>query len=496
MPARIFLSYRRSAPADNRLAHALRDGLVAAGHEVFIDTGMKIGVDWASTIHERIAWCDHFVALLSPEAAISEMVIAEVRQAFRRFKAETIPRLLPIWVTTEGRLGYELDAYLGNLQYDVCRDEADTARLLEGLLAAIGGTPLPATRIVPLAPAAPAVATLRPLPAAEPGGTVRASDPFYVRRSQDDIADAAAARIGGETLLIRAPQQWGKSALAIRYRDACRAHGKASAYVDFGILEEDLLTERTVFLTEVMGHILDELDLKLQLPPTLSARTLTRFMQHEILPRTPNGLALIFDAADRIIGRAYKRDFFGMLRGWHNRRAQEPHIWERLDLVVVMASDPWMLIDEPMESPFNVATPLTLPPLTIPQIQDLGERHGIAMTNVDATLVARLLGGQPYLTRLAFYRMVGGRGISLTAIDDSAVELDGPFGEHLRSILVSLRHRPDLKLVEAMKQVERLGSVPDEVTFERLAAAGLVRREGGRVVPSNMLYARFFRALT
>jgi hypothetical protein len=46
-----------------------------------------------------------------------------------------------------------------------------------------------------------------------------------------------------------------------------------------------------------------------------------------------------------------------------------------------------------------------------------------------------------------------------------------------------------------MRQAERYGSVPSGETFQRLAAAGLVRNEGGRIVPANLLYARFFRTV-
>ncbi len=34
---------------------------------------------------------------------------------------------------------------------------------------------------------------------------------------------------------------------------------------------------------------------------------------------------------------------------------------------------------------------------------------------------------------------------------------------------------------------------PEEGDYYRLHAAGLVQREGGRVVPANLLYDRYFR---
>jgi hypothetical protein len=40
-----------------------------------------------------------------------------------------------------------------------------------------------------------------------------------------------------------------------------------------------------------------------------------------------------------------------------------------------------------------------------------------------------------------------------------------------------------------------LGSISDDETFYRLHGAGLAKREGGRIGPANMLYARFFKGV-
>ena len=77
--AKLFLSYKRSIPADEKLAHAICDELKSAGHEVFIDVGMQIGTDWVAEIDRRIRWCDFLIVLLSEAAVKSEMVQAEVR---------------------------------------------------------------------------------------------------------------------------------------------------------------------------------------------------------------------------------------------------------------------------------------------------------------------------------------------------------------------------------------------------------------------------------
>ena len=49
-----FLSYKRSGSDDTSLAKQIKDALEADGHDVFIDTGIRIGTDWVSEIGRRI----------------------------------------------------------------------------------------------------------------------------------------------------------------------------------------------------------------------------------------------------------------------------------------------------------------------------------------------------------------------------------------------------------------------------------------------------------
>jgi AAA-like domain/TIR domain len=497
--ARIFLSYRRRAKTDHDLAHDLRNGLEKAGHSVFIDSNLVVGSDWAATIYAKIDWCTHFLVLLSPDAVASEMVIAEARRAYRRSKKEGSPALLPVWVGPAGDLGYELDSYIGRLQYQEHLSSSDLKLLLDNLLQAIETPAVPPNCRTAMARSR-TMEPCRPMPSAdprmmrEPGGTIGVNDPLYIRRDQDAVAEAAAARIGGETLLIRGPRQWGKSSLAVRYRDACVRHGKAWAYIDFQLLTDDDLSSYSFLITAITNKIAEDLDLDLPTAVGSPVTDLTRFMQRMVLPQVPGGVVIVFDEADRIISRPYKRNFFAMLRAWHNLRATRPNPWERCDLAVVIATEPWLLIDDPRESPFNVATPLELAPLSVVQTAELGERQNMPLDSAEADQLWRLLGGQPYLSRLAFYRMQTNRGLTLARLDDTAADASGgPFADHLKSVLSKLKHRPELNLLAAMVQVERHGSVPNEESFHRLSAAGLVIRDRSRIVPANLLYARFIR---
>jgi hypothetical protein len=102
--ARVFISYKRNTPLDEPLARQLHDAFRQAGHTVFIDQTMKIGVEWAREIERQIVASDYMVILLSEASVNSEMVAMELECAYKAMQRTGKARLLPV------RVGYdELD---------------------------------------------------------------------------------------------------------------------------------------------------------------------------------------------------------------------------------------------------------------------------------------------------------------------------------------------------------------------------------------------------
>jgi pimeloyl-ACP methyl ester carboxylesterase len=129
-PSRIFISYKRGVVPDEQLARAISEGMRAAGHDVFVDVEMKIGVDWAAEIERRITECDYLIILLSEAAVTSEMVQAEVRLAHQSRKSNSKPVILPVRVANDGSLDYELDAFLGRIQFLSWKTDHDTEHII------------------------------------------------------------------------------------------------------------------------------------------------------------------------------------------------------------------------------------------------------------------------------------------------------------------------------------------------------------------------------
>ncbi|MFN2200651.1 MAG: AAA-like domain-containing protein, partial [Caldilineaceae bacterium] len=444
------------------------------------------------------AWCDYIIVLLSEDSIHSEMVQGEVRRAHKRCEKEGRPTTLPVRVRYEGPLGYELDSYLSPIQQKLWTGADDSEKLLTEILDAAescASTESAEESEDVSAEASPADPR-RPLPAKDPrilrapGGALRPDDPFYIRREADERIDLVAGS-RGETIVIKAPRQMGKSSLLIRYLEACREAGKHFAFVDFQSFGERDLADYGSLLNRLATALLRCFKIPAQQIPRLPDQlAFTNFVEDTILANVPGPTTFAFDEVDRILGRPYQSDFFAMLRMWHNNRAQPLSVWESVDLALVIATEPYLLIDVADQSPFNVSVPITLQGFSQEAIVQLNAAYGDALNPMDLDALFDLLAGQPYLTRLALYYIVGPPAMSFADLTAQATSSEGPFGDHLKALLFKLERYPGL--LDALRQAIREGTLPDDQTYYRLRGAGLLTRDDSRIRPTNMLYARFF----
>jgi AAA-like domain/TIR domain len=500
MGKKFFISYTHVEP-DNALALFLAEGLKRAQHEVFIDTMIGVGKDWSNEITSRIEWCDYLVVLLSKNVLNSEMVHAEVRLAFQRLKrTNAAPIILPIRVRNEDELGYALGAYLNPLQQVSWNTQADSEMILRKLLEAAvtegpeAGPEDPLNNIGAGGAAREREDFSRPRPAVDPrafsapGGSIKLQDPFYVKRNADMLV-AQRAKIRGETLVINAPRQLGKSSLLLRYMSGCEELGKKLALLDFSLFADVDIEDYSNLLTGIAAFLARTFKLDDREPQIKKQSQLTNFVEDAILESFAGPIVLAFDQVDKVFGAPYQKDFFRLLRLWHNKRANVNSLWERVDLALVISMEPHMLADSIEASPFNVTPPVKLTPFESGDSRKLNELYGYPLAESELRSLHALLGGHPYLIRLAFYHLVSPGAPHVSTLIEHAVESDSPFSDHLRAWLLKLCDHP--RLVDGMKQILRSGTA-EENTFYRLHSCGLVNREGGRIKPSNTLYERFF----
>jgi hypothetical protein len=507
-PARVFLSYKRNSAPDQPVAMEVFEALNRQ-HEVFIDQTMPVGARWAERIESELRRSDFLITFLSERSIHSEMVIGEITTAHRLASVQGgHPMIIPVRLAYGEPFAYPLSAYLDPLNWAIWESPADTPRLIAELTRAVSGGSLPpaSTRSNDGAfQPAPAQSIPQPTPLAQvgaarapraielPEGTMDTASDFYVARPSDQLALDAIGR-QGVTITIKGPRQMGKSSLLIRVIDTAKQVGKRVAFLDFQLFDHASLADADQFFRQFCVWLADELDLDDRVDeywnlPLGNSQRCTRYVGRYILESIGGPLVLAMDEVESIFDSAFRSDFFGMLRSWHNRRASAS-VWKNLDLALVTSTEPYQLIENLNQSPFNVGQVIELNDFTAEQVHELNRRHGWTLSPTVERQLIDLLGGHPYLIRRAMYLIASGR-IEAHHLFAEATADRGPFGDHLRYHLFRLHENKDL--IQSMLQVIRYNRCDDQRTFFRLRGAGLVRREGGAVVPRCRLYEGFFR---
>jgi hypothetical protein len=508
---RIFISYKRGVSPDEPLALELHQRLSNA-HAVFIDQAMAVGTPWAERIDRELRQADVLLLLLSAASVGSEMVAGEVETAQRLQKHQGRPRILPVRVAYRELLPYPLSAYLNPINWALWDTPADTPRLLEELERAMAGEELDnaAAEMRPGAPAsiaAPATtpplqqfqppspqASVAPLEPAE--GTMDAESRFYIEREGDGVVRRALVR-QGVTITIKGPRQMGKSSLLMRVIQRAQAAGREAVYLDLQQFDQEVLAESDRFYIQFCQAIAEQLGLPDGTAEAWAAgggnnQLATRYVQNQVLKPLNRPLLLAMDEVDRLFEAEYRSDFFAMLRGWHNNRASPVPLfrpWKQLDLALVTATEPYHLIANLNQSPFNVGEVIPLDDFSAEQVAELNQRHGAPLAPGPLAQLMALLHGHPYLVRRALYLVAGGQ-MPVERVLEQANSDYGPFGDHLRYHLFRIVDNKALRA--GLRQVIRSNRCDDEKTSRLLIAAGLARQEGGAVLPRCPLYASYF----
>ncbi len=504
--SRIFISYKRGIAPDESVAMAVFEALQEQ-HEVFIDQTMVVGTPWAEKIELELRRSDFLISFLTQSSVNSEMVKGEIETAYHLGKQQGKPMILPVRLGYSEPFTYPLSAYLNGINWAFWESPADTPRLVQELRQAIAGntlsintdqakTELTMRTIAPVS----ALQIPRPLPAAQPlalempEGTMDPESRFYVERLTDAIAISTIERSGGVTITIKGPRQMGKSSLLIRTKARAEAMGKRVAYLDFQLFERSVLMDSDRFYRQFCEWLTEELELETQVAkyweaPLGNSMCCARYISRYLLKALGNPLVLVMDEVESMFETEFKSDFFGMLRNWHNNRATTS-IWKQLDLVLVTSTEPYHLIENLNQSPFNVGQVIDLIDFDSHQVADLNQRHGSPLNPTQVQQLMALLAGHPYLIRRALY-VVASQQMTVMELLTQATADRGPFGDHLRYHLFRMNDKPEL--VQGLLEVIRQQRCSNERVFVKLRGAGLVRQDGKTVLPRCQLYADYFQ---
>jgi len=330
----------------------------------------------------------------------------------------------------------------------------------------------------------------------EPEGQVSLESTLYVERPPIETRCYEAIAKPGALIRIKAPRQMGKSSLTLRILNHATEQGYRATFLSLQSAGEQVLSSLDSFLHWFCSRITRKLNLPDRLEdywkgPLGSNDKCTDYFELYLLSEIKGSLALCLDEVDELFKHpAIASDFFGLLRSWHEESKSNP-VWRNLRLVITHSKEVYIPLNI-NQSPFNVGVPIELPELNRVQVQDLVKRHGLEWSDLEVDRLMALMGGHPYLLRVALYCIAKGE-LTLEQLFEMAPTEGWLYGEHLRRHLYNLEE--DTNLLSAFKQVLAVREPTRIKTAEafKLASMGLVRYQGNDVVPLCDLYRQYFQ---
>ncbi len=330
-----------------------------------------------------------------------------------------------------------------------------------------------------------------------PDGAVPLDSPFYLERNGIESVCYQTLEKPASLIRIKAPKLMGKTTLARRIIAQGEKLNYQAVYLDLGGVNKEVITNLDKFLRWLCSKVSLELELDNQVDNAWNTAFLgsndncTAYFKKYILKPINSPLVLVLDEVDRLFPYSeIVEDFFGMLRSWHEK-GKISEIWKQLRLVLAHSTEVYIPLDY-HQSPFNAGVPVELEEFNQQQVEDLAIRHGINSQDNMLPELIRMIGGHPYLLRLAMYDIVAGKTTLENLLRSASTEA-GIYRNHLRYLLDILRTAPDL--VKALQRVvnSTAGVELDSMEIYKLHSLGLVIRENNHVTPRCQLYRDYFR---
>ena len=330
-----------------------------------------------------------------------------------------------------------------------------------------------------------------------PEGSVSLDSPFYIEHSGIESLCYETIVKPGSLIRIKAPKLMGKTSLMTRILAHAAKENYQTVYLDLSSVDRGILTNLDKFLRWLCLMVGRQLRLENQLNDYWDTEILgsndncTGYFEEYLLAETDCPVVLGLDEVDRLFPYTEViEDFLGMLRSWHEK-GKISESWKQLRLVIAHSTEVYIPLDM-NQSPFNAGVPVELLEFDVKQIQDLVRLHNLNWNDTQVEELMRMVGGHPYLVRLAMY-YVSSFKVTLEQLLQEAPTEAGIYSNHLRRHLETLQNSPELAL--ALKKVV-MSPEPielDSMQIYKLHSMGLVQRQNNYVTPRCNLYREYFR---
>ncbi|MEY3867748.1 MAG: hypothetical protein RLZZ338_1639 [Cyanobacteriota bacterium] len=324
------------------------------------------------------------------------------------------------------------------------------------------------------------------------------NSPFYGSRFSLESDCYEEIESEGAMLRIKGAEKMGKTSLLLRILDHVKNKQYQTVCFNFMDAESALLSDLGLFLRWFCQNVCNQLNLDSQWitsldfsKPGIVLPCKNKF-QTEVLAKVTNPIVLVLEELDIIfLYEKLAKDFLPMLRSW-NEASQRENVWKKnLRMVLVYSTNCYVKLDV-NQSPFNVGFLVELTEFAPQAVQDLASRHQLRWNDEDLSKLMAVIGGYPYLIRVALYRLAR-QEMTLDQLLETAATDEGVYRRYLQSHWATLQKYSTWK--EAFKQVV-IADKPvklEQLPEFHLLSMGLVKATTKGVIPSCQLYRDYFR---
>ncbi|MBD2679040.1 MULTISPECIES: AAA-like domain-containing protein [Nostoc] len=328
-----------------------------------------------------------------------------------------------------------------------------------------------------------------------PEGQVELNSKFYVERPPLEMRSFQTILKPGSLIRIKAPRQMGKTSLMARILNHAAQQSYYTVTLNCQLADGKTFEDLDLFLKWFAARVTRGL----QLPNKIadywddifgSKTSCKDYFEHYLLSQLNHPLVLALEEVDYIFQHPLLADdFFALLRSWHEE-AKCSDIWKKLRLVLVHSTEVYIPLNI-NQSPFNVGLPIELPEFSIEQVTNLARHHGLNWTSEQVAQLMGMVGGHPYLVRVALYYLARHKMTIEELLRLSPTEA-GPFNDHLRRHLWNLQQQPSL--YSALKKVLETNSPVklESLDVFKLHSMGLIYLKGNEATPRCQLYRQYF----
>ena len=333
--------------------------------------------------------------------------------------------------------------------------------------------------------------------------------PYYMECRLIDEKCLSAIQESASFIRIKGSRKTGKTSLLYRIIEKGVSEEYSIIFIDFGGVEYEIINNfknLCLWLCQQVADQLEQEDITNNYFPDLPSnmRATTRYFSEQVLT-LEQPILLAIDNFDKVFENPdIAKDLCNMLASWHRQsRVPTPlgKRWAKLRIVLAHATDvylDWDINHSPLQGIGYVPDLLDWDSQQIKQFANI---YGVDLTPQHIQQLIDLIGGHPYLVRLAVEYLYNNPGSNIETLLQIASTSASPFNDYLIPILLYLRKYS--QYANAFRQILEMNEIQVDDQFEldkiefKLQSLDLIRidqnQENHNFYPKYNLYSHFFR---